>query len=42
MKSSKVSLDLENVLQENLDPYPNNMLMRTGKFNKKTFNFGNI
>lgn len=42
MRGSKVSLDLENVLEENLDPFPNNMMMKTGKFSKKTFNFGNV
>lgn len=42
MRSSKVSIDLNSMLEENIDPHGNNMLMKTTKFNKKTFNFGNI
>ncbi len=40
MRGSKVSIDFESILDENIDP--SNMLMKTGKFSKKTFNFGNI
>jgi hypothetical protein len=42
MASSKVSIDLENIFEENVDNFGTNMLMKTGKFSKKTFNFGNI
>lgn len=43
MKGSKVSIDLDNILEQNVDPIGNgNMLMKTGKFSKKTFNFSNL
>lgn len=41
-RGSKVSIDFDNVQEENIDPYSNSLLMRTGKFSKKTFNFGNV
>lgn len=42
MRSSKMSIDLNSMLEENIDPHSSNLLMKTTKFNKKTFNFGNI
>lgn len=39
MRGSKVSIDLQ---EENVDPLAANMLMKTAKFSKKTFNFSNL
>jgi len=43
LKGSKISIDWNSFMDENVDPcLSSNMLMKTSKFSKKTFNFGNI